>query len=405
MTSNSAGRNPVKETDALPYGALLAMAVTAFAVAITEALPAGLLPAMSADLSVSESGAGQVISVYAIGIVLATIPLAAATATWSRKRLLVVTLLVFSVANAAMTLSSIYALSMAARFVAGAAGGLIWAILAPYARRIVAPHQAGKALAIAMVGIPVALSAGVPAGTFLGEAFGWRTAFGAITVLSLLLVLWVLLGVPDREGSERHRAPLTDTVRIPGIPSILFVTLVFVLAHFILYTYVATFLASIDMGDATGFVLLVFGLASLMGLWIAGAQIHSHLHGLTVASAFLVAIAALALATFSGNAVLVYVAVGAWGLGWGGLPTLMQTAVSTSAKDAADTAQSFYVSVFNVGMAAGGATGGLLLRTMGPASLPWAVLVLMSVVLAAVLIARTHAFPAHHHRACQPPSQ
>lgn len=117
---------------------------------------------MSGDLGVSESAAGQAVTVYAVGTALTAIPLSAATATWRRKRLLLAAMAGFAVANTVTAVSGHYALTMAARFVAGVAAGLAWALLAGYARRLVPGPLQGRAVAVVMTGVPVALSVGVP---------------------------------------------------------------------------------------------------------------------------------------------------------------------------------------------------------------------------------------------------
>ncbi|MYS42030.1 MFS transporter, partial [Streptomyces sp. SID5998] len=114
----------------LPLPALLALATAVFVTSLTETLPAGLLTAMSRDLEVSESATGQTVTVYAIGTALTAIPLTAVTATWRRKRLLLTAVAGFAAANTVTALSSVYGLTMAARFVAGVAAGLAWALLA-----------------------------------------------------------------------------------------------------------------------------------------------------------------------------------------------------------------------------------------------------------------------------------
>ena len=124
-----------------------------------------------------------------------------------------------------------------------------------------------------MAGIPVALSLGVPAGTFLGKVSGWRVAFLAMTALTVLLLVWITAAVPDfpgQSGGERPR--MLHALRVPGVAPVLFVTLVFVLAHTIIYAYIATFLDRVGMGGNTDLVLLVFGAASLASIWIVGAQ-------------------------------------------------------------------------------------------------------------------------------------
>ncbi|NUS16738.1 MAG: MFS transporter [Streptomyces sp.] len=383
------------EVPGLPMAALLALAVAVFITSLTETLPAGLLPTMSRSLHTSQSAAGQTVTIYALGTVVTTIPLSAATAGWHRKRLLLTTMAGFAVANTVTALSGNYPLTLVARFVAGVAAGLAWALLAGYARRMVAPHLEGRAIAIAMAGIPVALSLGVPAGTFLGQAASWRAAFLAMTGLTVLLLGWIAAVVPDYPGQPAGgKIPVRGTLRVPGVTPVLFVMLVFVLAHTILYAYIATFLDHIGMGGQTDATLLVFGVACLISIWVVGTFIQGHLRLLTVASTLLVGAAGAVLGAFSGTHALVYVAAALWGLGWGGVPTLLQTAAGRAGGDAADAAQAILVVLWNVAMAGGGIAGGLVLDGVGVAPFPWIVLGLLAPVLAVVLAARAHGFPA-----------
>lgn len=384
------------ERQRLPLFALLALATAVFVTSLTETLPAGLLPAMSADLGVSESAAGQTVTIYAIGTAMTAIPLTAATARWRRRRLLLTAMAGFAVANTVTAVSSDYALTAVARFLAGTAAGLAWALLAGYARRLAPAALQGRALAVAMAGIPAALSLGVPAGTFLGTSAGWRAAFLSMTGLTVLLLVWIAVIVPDQPGHERGKRPgLLRASRVPGVPAVLFVTLFFVLAHTVLYAYIAPFLDDVGLGGSTDLVLLCFGLASLLGVWVVGALIHRGLRSLTVLSTLLVAAAATLLALLpDGRAPApVYAASALWGLGWGGVPTLLQTAAGDAGGARADGAQAMLVTLWNLAMAAGGVLGGVLLGVYGSGSFPWTVLLLLLPVLVVVVGARRHGFP------------
>ncbi|MEU2062570.1 MFS transporter [Streptomyces sp. NPDC013455] len=388
-------RKGAEQRPGLPMSALLALATAVFITSLTETLPAGLLPEMSRALGVGESATGQTVTIYAIGTALTAIPLTAATAGWRRKRLLLTAVAGFAVANTVTAVSSVYALTMAARFTAGVAAGLAWALLAGYARRLAPVPLQGRAIAVAMAGIPVALSLGVPAGTFLGQALGWRVAFLAMTALTVVLVGWIMAAVPDHPGQPRGERPsMLRALAVPGVRPVLFVTLVFVLAHTVLYAYIATFLDDLGMGDETDLVLLAFGATSLLGIWVVGAHIHRRLRTLTIASTLLVAAAAAAFAVVADGGALVYAAAALWGLGWGGLPTLLQTAAGDAGGDHADAAQAMLVTLWNVAMAGGGVLGGVLLDTSGSGSFPWTVLLLLAPVLAVVLTARGHGFPS-----------
>ena len=263
---------------------------------------------------------------------------------------------------------------MVARFVAGVAAGVVWALLAGYARRLAPPGSQGRAIAIVMAGIPLALSLGIPAGTFLGGLLGWRSAFGVMSAIAVVLLAWIAAAVPDQPGRTSGRVPVLRTLAVPGVVPVLAVTLVFVLAHTVLYTYVAAFLGHAGMGDAVDVVLLVFGVASMAGIWVVGARIDRALRTLTVLSTILVAVAATILATAASSPAPVYAAVALWGLGWGGVPTLLQTAAGNAGGEAADNAQAMLVTLWNAAMAAGGVLGGVLLDAAGPASFPWTLL-------------------------------
>lgn len=397
-TQQSAGAPAGVRTEKLPLVALLALATAVFITSLTETLPAGLLPGMSADLHVSESAMGQSVTIYAIATALTAIPLTAATAGWRRKRLLLTAMATFGVANTVTAVSAVYPLTMVARFVAGVAAGLAWALLAGYARRMAPVHLQGRAIAIAMTGIPLALSLGVPAGTFLGKVLGWRWAFLSMSALTIVLIVWIIAAVADYPGQRpENRTPMLRVLAVPGVVPVLFVTLVFVLAHTILYTYITTLLDRLGMSGSADLVLLVFGAICMVSIWIVGGHIHRRLRGLTVAATLLVAAAAAILAVLADGPALVYLAVALWGLGWGGVPTLLQTAVGdaggTAGPAAADAAQAMLVTLWNVAMAGGGVVGGILLDRFGAVSFPWSVLVLLAPVLAVVVGARTHGFP------------
>ena len=366
------------DTERLPLAPLLALAMTAFIIILTEALPAGLLPQMAEGLAVSEAWVGQTVTIYAIGSLLAVIPLTTATQGMRRRPLLLIAIAGFVVANTVTTLSTSYALTMLARFLAGMSAGLLWALLAGYAARMVPPHQQGRAIAMAMVGTPLALSLGVPAGTFLGVLVGWRICFAIMSVLAVLLMFWVRLQVPDFAGkAQEKRLPLRLVFQLPGVRSVLFVVLAFVLAHNILYTYIAPFLGAAGMAERTGLVLLVFGLTSLLGIWLIGVLIDRHLRMLTLTSIAVFALAALALGLAGKVPGIVYLAVGAWGLAFGGAATLFQTAMAKAAAPATDVAQSMLVTAWNTAIAGGGILGGVLLEQLGVSAFAPVVLVLL----------------------------
>ncbi|WP_367375053.1 MFS transporter [Pseudomonas lini] len=380
--------------DHMPYAPLLALAMAAFITILTEALPAGLLAQMAQGLAVSEAWVGQTVTAYAIGSLMAAMPLTAATQGFRRRPLLLAAIAGFAIANTVTTFSTSFTLTIAARFLAGVAAGLLWALLAGYAARLVPEHRKGRAIAIAMVGTPLALSLGIPAGTFLGNVLGWRMCFGIMSLLAVLLMAWVRFNVPDFAAkAEEKRLSLRHVFTLPGIRPVLFVVLAFVLAHNILYTYIAPFLQVAGLGAQTDVVLLVFGITSLLGIWIVGVLIDQYLRALTLASTALFGISAMVLGIAATEPVAVFVAIGAWGLAFGGGATLFQTALAQTAGDASDVAQSMLVTAWNTAIAGGGIVGGLLLDRLGVEAFPPALLALLVATLMVTWSAKLRGFP------------
>ncbi|WP_151478735.1 MFS transporter [Streptomyces albicerus] len=379
----------------LPLSGLLALSTAAFTAVVTELLPAGLLPRMAPDLGVSEARVGFLVTGYAVASFLAAIPLTAALRGLPRRPVLIGVLLGFAAANTVTALSSSYGLTFSARLVAGAMGGTLWAMLVGYAARMVPAERRGRAIAIVLAGITLALSLGLPAGTALADALGWRAAFAAPAVLAVLLVVWIRRRVPGFAGeAPGERVPLLRVAALPGIGTVLSVTLTLLVGHQVMYTYVAPFAEHAGFGR-TGLVLLVFGAATVVGIWVTGVLVDRHLRRTLLAALALLATAMLALGAYAGHAAVLLVAVALWGVAFGGAPTLIQTAlVDASGAANADMATSLQTTVYNAGIAAGSLTGGLALESSGAAALPWTTLLLVAVTFATVAAGRRRAFPA-----------
>lgn len=385
--------NSSRSNDRLPIVPLLILAMGAFVTILTEALPAGLLPQLALGLNISEPLAGQTITIYAIGSLLTAIPLTNATQSVRRKPLLLIALAGFALTNLITTLSTSYFLTMVARFLAGVSAGLLWALLAGYATRMAPEHLKGRAIAIAMLGTPLALSLGVPAGTYLGQLFGWRMAFGVMSIFAIILVVWGSLTLPDFEAqaTDKHIS-LKQVFILPGVRPILFTVLSFVLAHNLLYTYIAPFLTIADLAKNTDIILLIFGCLSLFSIFITGVLIDQHSRLLTLTSIILFGFSALLLAVIGNYAVIVYVAIGIWGIAFGGAATLFQTALAKTTTNMADIAQSMLVTVWNIAIAGGGIIGGFLLSNFGVSSFPLVLLILLFITFIVVWRAKQYGF-------------
>src|SRR3974390_1816542 len=163
----------------MPLWGLLALATAAFTDVMTDLLPAGTLPQMSRALHVPETRIGLLVSAFAIAAALAAIPVTAAVRGLPRRPVLAGVLVGFAVLDAVTAVPSSYPLTFAARLLAGIMGGTLWSMLAGYAARMVPASSRGRAIAIVLAGITVALSLGLPAGTALAGMARWAGRFRA----------------------------------------------------------------------------------------------------------------------------------------------------------------------------------------------------------------------------------
>ncbi|OTA21909.1 hypothetical protein Xbed_00158 [Xenorhabdus beddingii] len=377
-----------KEIERLPIAALLALAMAAFITLLTEIMPAGLLSSIAEGLKVSESLAGQFITAYAIGALVAAIPVTALTQGMRRRPLLLIAIFGFAVVNFITALSSDYNVSLVARFFAGVFGGIVWSLLAGYAVRMSPSHLSGRAIAISGTGATIALVLGVPLGSLLGQFIGWQGAFGLMSVLALLLIVWVIAIVPDFPGQvKEQRQSLVSVFMKIGIRAVLFVVFTFVIAHNILYIYIEPFLESSGLSKNVDIILLIFGLGSIVGLWFVGMMVDRRLQFLAVASIAIFAFTALLLGLWGDIPQIVYLCMAIWGLAFGGFATITQTALARFAGNSVDVAQSIYTTGWNTAVAGGGIIGGILLDRAGVISFAWVVIVLLIISLLSTVFA------------------
>ncbi|MCP1185884.1 MFS transporter [Paenibacillus sp. 1781tsa1] len=378
----------------LPWAGLLALAMAGFICILTESLPAGLLPQIAKDLGVTEALTGQLVTLYAIGSLIAAIPLTAATRGWRRRPLLLACISGFLVFNTVTALSSDYILTLAARFMAGVSAGVLWGMTAGYARRMVPDSLKGKAMAVAMVGTPVALALGVPIGSFLSSYIGWRLIFGIVSLLTAALIVWILWKMPDFAGEPAgERLPLHKVFVIPGVRPILFVVLAWMLAHNILYTYISPYLAQTVFANRVDLILLIFGITSIVGIWLTGLLIDRFLRRLVIISLAAFALGSVVMGIGTHQPVMIILGIMIWGITFGGAATLLQTAIAQAGGKSTDVAQSMLVTAWNLAIGGGGIIGGILLEVLGSGYLAGSLFILLIPALLVAMRAYKYGFP------------
>lgn len=382
-----------EEADTLPKVPLLLLALTGFTAIVTETMPTGLLPQISADLGIEPPAVGQMVTIYALGSLLAAIPLVSLTQRLRRRPVLMTAIAGFLIFNFVTVATSSLLVIMVARFMAGVSAGLSWGLLGGYARRMVVDSLKGRAVALAMAGTPVALSIGTPLGTYLGGAIGWRGAFVAMSAVAALLLVAVSWRMPDFPGQPSDRPLRVRTVIMtPGVRPVLLAAFLWVTAHYVLYTYAALFAAQVGIPQRTDLLLAVFGFASLSGIWLAGAMVDRRLRWHVLGSLVLFALATAAMAFARQAPVLLWPAVIVWGITFGGAATSIQTAASDAAGEGVNIVSAMTTTTWNAAIALGGALGALILRLQGVKGFFWVMLALILTSLIVAVGARNYGF-------------
>lgn len=347
-----------------PNLALLALAVGAFGIGVTEFTPMGMLPLIAADLGVSIPASGLVVSAYALGVLLGAPLMTLAAARMPRRPLLVGLMGIFTLGNVMAALADSYGFLVAARLVTSLNHGAFFGVGAVVAARLVPSERRAAAVAAMFSGLTVATIGGVPLAAWVGEALGWRTAFWGIAGVGVLAMLALRLALPDLrpEPGSDMRAELRVLARGPVLAA-LGLTVVGASAMFTVFTYVVPLLR-VEAGASSGFVtamLVLFGVGLAAGNWLGGRLADRSVDGTIAASlAGLVAVLVLLAVTLRVEAA-VAVLVFLWGMASFALVPPLQMRVMDAAHEAPNLASAMNIGAFNLGNAVGAAAGGAVI--------------------------------------------
>lgn len=338
------------------------MASVTFVGLLSELLPSGVLPQMTDDLGVSESQVGALVGGYALASAIFAIPLVSATLAVNRKKLLMTLLIGFAVTNIAVALSSSYTFILACRILGGICAGVMWPMIAAYGTRLAPPHMHGKVITVIMSGNTLGISVGLPAMTTLGLTFGWRAEFMVLGLIVVAIAVLSHLYLPAVEGEKlsRSNSPLA-VLRMPSMLIILLLTFLSVSAHYGIFTYITLLVELLDFAGGTGVAMLLFGVGSVISVVVSARFMDSHLRPMFVGMLALGGLSMAMLLVFRGAFGISHLAFFTWGLAFGPLVTLYQTAVSKQVSEARDVATSVASSVFNLSIMAATWVGGLML--------------------------------------------
>ncbi|OJZ62515.1 MFS transporter [Mycolicibacterium diernhoferi] len=344
--------------------AVFALAIGGFAIGTTEFVAMGLLPDIAAGLRVTEPVAGHVISAYAMGVVIGAPLIAALTARMPRRNLLLGLMVVFTVANLASVFAPTYGTLIAARFIAGLPHGAYFGIAALVAAHLMGPQNRAKAVSHVLTGLTVATVLGVPVASWLGQHFGWRSAFGLVVAIGLVTLTALWFWLPGMH-SMHVTSPLTElgALKRPQVLLALLVGMIGFGGMFAVYTYIATTLTDVA-GLSRGMIplaLMIFGVGMVVGNLVGGKMADISVVGWLYASMIALTIVLAAFVAAAHNpwtALLGLFCIGAVG---SSIAPALQSRLMDVAHDAQSLAAALMHSAFNFANATGAWVGGLVI--------------------------------------------
>nr|WP_315426428.1 MFS transporter [uncultured Albidiferax sp.] len=376
---------------------ILVLAIAAFVVVTTEFLMVGLLPALARDLETSISAAGQLVTLFAVVVMLCGPVLTAWLAHIERKRMFLAVLVLFAASNAlAAVAPNLWTLAIA-RIVPALALPVFWGTASETAAQLAGPQRAGRAVSTVYLGISGAMLFGIPLGTLAGDAIGWRAAFWILAGLSLLVALLLHITMPAMKVGRRVSfLEQAQILRSPAFVANVVLSVIVFTAMFTGYTYLAELLERLAQVPSAhvGWWLMGFGGVGLLGNWLGGLWVDRKPLATTAAFSTTLALGMGATVFLVQLPVGLVIALAVWGVANTALYPICQLRVMKSAPHAQALAGTINVSAANGGIALGAMLGGASIPLWGVGSVGYvgaavALLAVAAVPLVAQLSRRT----------------
>ena len=358
----------------LPWPALLVLGSATLVMVTGEMLPTALLAGMSAGLGVTEASTGMLVSLWALVVVVTSFPLVRLTRAWDRTNVISASMLFLSGSALLTALAPSYTVALVSRTMGAAAVGLLWSTVNAHVADLVPDRLLGRATAVVLGGGTLGMVLGAPLGRFVADLLGWRASFALLAAASILVALVIRRVV---SGGPRHGEVAPELQAGPGRPvgAMVAVTVLVglvLVGHFGTYTYI-TVLADGPAGvlpGGTGTLLLLFGLASAVGVAVA-ARVGERTAAALVVGVGATAVTLLGLLLADGHPGLGLAVVVAWGVVSGTLAPLAQTLILRLAGPQHRSLAGALIPVmFNAGIATGAALASVLVARDGVGSLP-----------------------------------
>ena len=348
--------------------AVASLAFGTFTMVTSEFLPIGLLPSIAQDLGASDGAAGLSVTIPGVVAAIAAPMLVVASGNLDRRSMLLMLTGLLVVSNLVVAGAPSLPIMLVGRLLLGVSVGGFWGFGAALAGRLVAPHSGGRAVTVVFAGISIGTVLGMPAGTLLGHAMGWRAVFMVAAGLSGLVLVGQILLLPKLPVLQSSR--LHDLLAVFSIPQArigLICVMLVILGHFMAYTYITPFLEERAGVPAAliSLVLLAYGTAGFIGNLVAGALVQRSVRTVLAAFALLLAGALLVISVVGTGTPTAATLIVIWGFAFGGLPICLQTWMFRAAPNTLAGISAVFVSVFQVALACGALLGGLVVNGIG----------------------------------------
>ena len=349
------------------WAAVFALTLCVATLIASEFMPISLLTPIATDLHMTEGRAGQAIAVSGIFAVLTSLGISSATRGIDRRRVLLALTLVMLVSGLMVALAPNAAVFMAGRALVGVVIGGFWSMSAATVMRLLPEQDVSRAMGLLNGGNALATTVAAPLGSFLGQYVGWRGAFFAVVPLAALTLGWLFVSLPSMPSERVADGSVFRVLRRAQVPAgMLAVTLLF-LGQFALFTYLRPFLETVTRVDVSTLSLLVLlmGIAGLVGTWLIGVLLRTQLHSLLVTMPLGMAAIAIALTMVGGSVVPVGVLLVGWGLIGTAAPVAWWTWLSRALPDDAEAGGGLMVAVIQLAIAGGATAGGVVFDRAG----------------------------------------
>jgi len=367
--------------------ALYALTLGAFAIGLTEFIIMGLLPEVAESMQVSIPMAGFLVTGYALGVALGAPIITIATYKMKRKELLLFLMILFIAGNALAALAPNYSILMLSRIIAALTHGSFFGVGSVIAAELVPKEKRAGAIAIMFTGLTLANILGVPFGTFLGQAYGWRSTFWSITIIGIISFIGIALLVPRVKTAESSLFQELGVLRRPAVHVALLMTVFGFGGVFTAFTYITPILVDITgfSPKSVSYILVLFGLGitigNILGGKLADRKLFPSLIGILITLSLVLALFSI----FDEYKILTLITVFIFGIFAFGTVPGFQLHMLNTAKEAPTLASTLNIAAFNLGNALGAYIGGVVIDLKIGGGLPSVPLIASLVTVVGIL--------------------